>query len=81
MNTQTYIIKDIHPKDAHYWRRDSLIGKKATNVVIDDKSWVTGWCGTSKCIIEDEGFQNWVFYAVKLQPVKSFWQKLFTWSW
>lgn len=79
---EVYYIEDIHPRDGWYEDRDKWIGKEITNVVFDPIEWIPGWKGTSS--FKSKGFHAiGIFYAVKVRKVekKSFWQKLFTWSW
>lgn len=81
---EVYIIEDIHPSDAFHGDMD-LIGRKITfddglqiwetNLMTPTKGWAWG-----ECIVEGRPDAD-CFHAIKVRPVKSFWQKLFTWSW
>lgn len=70
MNTQTYIIEDIHPRDRFYSEKERFIGKKITNVVFDETEWIPGWKGTSSFTAVDFEYNGrGVWFAVKVSPV------------
>jgi hypothetical protein len=88
MNKDTvYIITDIHSTDTFYGDND-LIGRKVTfnvglqiwesNLMTPTKGWAWG-----DCVVEGRP-DAYCFHAIKVVPVepeKSLWQKLVTWSW